>query len=104
MKLSNGRKLEKNYCDRMYDIDIHRKVMKSLRDAPREILNKFDLTVKVLKTNPIPWKDCDVKKVEGEENTYRIRIGNYRIIYSLEDEGKRIYILKFGKRKKIYRR
>ncbi len=72
------------------DILIHKKVKKSLRDAPRGIFNKFNSTVETLKANPIPWKGCDVKKIEGEENTYRIRIGNYRIIYSLEEEDKKI--------------
>ncbi len=48
--------------------------MKSMRDAPEGILNKFNLTLKILKIDPISWKECDVKKIEGEENTYRIRI------------------------------
>lgn len=41
-----------------------------------------------MKIDPIPWKECDVKKIEGEENTYRIRVGDYRVIYSLEKENR----------------
>jgi len=37
----------------------------------------------VLQQNPLPVRYFDLKKIAGERNTYRIRIGPYRIIYAV---------------------
>ena len=43
----------------------------------------------------------DIKKVKGTISDYRLRIGNYRIIFQLED--KDIVVTKIGLRKNIYK-
>ena len=43
-----------------------------------------------------------VKKLSGSEFTYRIRKGNYRIIYEIHDETILIEVVKIGHRKDIY--
>jgi len=42
----------------------------------------------------------DVKRVRGYDNVYRMRVGNYRVIFELDNEG--IHVLKVGHRKNIY--
>ncbi|MFV2040387.1 MAG: type II toxin-antitoxin system RelE/ParE family toxin [Candidatus Hydrothermarchaeales archaeon] len=42
----------------------------------------FDV-LETLQYNPIPFRIYDMKKLEGMENAYRIRIGNIRITYEL---------------------
>lgn len=43
----------------------------------------------------------DVKKLEGSRNEYRLRVGNYRVLFELV--GKRILVYALGQRKDIYR-
>jgi mRNA interferase RelE/StbE len=43
------------------------------------------------------------EKLEGEGNKYRVRQGNYRIVYSIDDRNKIVLITKIGDRKDIYR-
>ena len=43
------------------------------------------------------------EKLAGYDDRYRIRQGNYRIVYAIDDEAGRITIYKIGHRKDIYR-
>jgi len=42
------------------------------------------------------------RKNSGEENKYRVRQGNYRIVYSIDDRN-RVVVTKIGDRKEVYR-
>jgi mRNA interferase RelE/StbE len=44
-----------------------------------------------------------VEKLAGEENGYRVRQGNYRIVYSINDRKKLLVIAKIADRKDVYR-
>ncbi|GAI91672.1 unnamed protein product, partial [marine sediment metagenome] len=54
-----------------------------------------------LAENPYPE---GYKKLKGSENDYRIRIGNYRIVYSIYNEILTIEVIKISHRKDIYRK
>ena len=43
------------------------------------------------------------RKLRGQNNIYRVRVGNYRILYSIEDKHLIIIILKVGHRGDVYR-
>ncbi len=62
----------------------------------RQIINKLQL----LKVEPRP-SGC--KKIEGRENTYRLRSGDYRIIYEIRETEIIIYVFAIGHRSDIYR-
>lgn len=55
---------------------------------------------RLLADNPRP-NGC--KKLVGAEHTYRIRINDYRVVYSLFDQRLVIEVIKIGHRKNIYR-
>ncbi len=86
----------------MYKIVIHRRVAKELKTLQKAHLRKFSELVETLKTNPVPWRDFDIRKIEGSEDTYRVRIGDYRVIYYIDKLSKMIHILKLERRSKIY--
>jgi len=43
------------------------------------------------------------EKLAGYDDRYRIRQGNYRVVYAIDDEAGRVTIYKVGHRKDIYR-
>ena len=43
-------------------------------------------------------------KLKGSENLYRIRVGDYRVIYSVEDDLVVVVVVEVGNRKEIYRK
>jgi len=86
----------------MYRVVIHRRVAKELKTLQKAHLRKFSEFVETLKTNPVPWRDFDIRKIEGSEDTYRVRIGDYRVIYYIDKSSKTIHILKLERRSRIY--
>ena len=74
-----------------------RKELKKInkRDIPK-ILNQVESLIE----NPFP---SNHKKYLGTEHTYRIRVQNYRVIYSVLSEILTIEVIKIGHRKDVYR-
>ena len=66
-----------------------------LKDIIARILKK----IKELENGPftLPYK-----KIAGVDNMYRIRIGNYRVTYEVDNENRKIMILEIGHRQNIY--
>ena len=56
--------------------------------------------MKSLHNDPRP---SGVKKLTGEDNLYRIREGDYRIIYTVQDKELIVLVVKIGDRKEVYR-
>jgi mRNA interferase RelE/StbE len=46
----------------------------------------------------------DVTKLKGEDNTYRVRVKNYRIVYQVFDQHLIVLIVKVGHRREVYRK
>ncbi len=53
----------------------------------------------MLSENPRPHGS---KKLKGFENSYRIRVGDYRVIYEVHDDVLLVLIMKVGPRRNIY--
>jgi mRNA interferase RelE/StbE len=53
-----------------------------------------------LAANPIP---ADAKKLHGGEPYYRIRVGDYRVVYQVDGKQLVVVVVKIGHRKEIYR-
>lgn len=84
----------------MYKIEYAKQVKKSLEKLPRKdkiaILEKIEL----LATNPRP---TGIKALHGQwSGYYRARMGDYRIIYSVEDKILTVYIVKVSHRGAVY--
>jgi mRNA interferase RelE/StbE len=82
-----------------YKIEIKKSAVKELNNLPINELKKIVQKIQNLADNPRP-SGC--KKLTGEEK-YRIRSGNYRILYIIEDNILIIYIVKIGHRREVYR-
>lgn len=82
-----------------YRIEIKKSAIKELNAIPKKDLKKIVFEIISLSDNPRP-KEC-IKLSGGER--YRIRHGNYRILYSIEDEILVVYVVKIGHRKDVYR-
>ncbi len=62
---------------------------------------KISLKLNKLKENPHK-NNLDIKKLQGKENTFRLRVGDYRILYTLENNILIIFVIKIGHRKDAY--
>ena len=77
-----------------------RSFLKEKRDGKfvEKVLEDFSK----LSEDPFHHPELDIKKMRGSENDYRLRIGEYRFIYTVFKEEMLIYIYKVGKRGDIY--
>lgn len=83
-----------------YDIELSRIALKNLAKIPRRELLKIQTRIDSLAKEPKP---IDVKKIQGDENLYRIRSGNYRILYRIFDDKLFILIVDVDHRKDVYK-
>ncbi len=77
------------------------RVYKALKQLPKKELDRLVERMHRLAEQPRP-PGC--KKLRGQEDVYRIRVGEYRILYRIRDAERRVTILNIGHRKEIYRR
>lgn len=82
-----------------YYIEFSPVARKTFLKLPFQLQQRILQKINILTTNPRP-PDC--KKLQNSEN-YRIRIGEWRIIYRIEDNILLITLLKIGHRREIYR-
>jgi len=89
----------------VYKILIHRRVIKFLEKmADEELKKRLKEAISYLANYPLVLRRLDIEKLEGLERTYRIRIGNYRIIFHVDKKERTIYVTHIGHRKSIYKR
>ena len=82
-----------------YRIVFKKSVSKDLRSIPKKDIQRILKRINSLTEDPRP---SGVEKLSGDEK-YRIRQGNYRILYLIEDEIITITIVKVGHHRDVYR-
>lgn len=82
-----------------YKILIRKSAAKELESLPKRDLQRVVARIQSLAKNPRP---TGAEKLAGDDR-YSIRQGNYRIIYSIQDNELTVWIVKVGHRRKVYR-
>lgn len=83
-----------------YQIKIKTSAKKELAAIQKTFAENIIVAINALAFNPRPQGS---KKLVGAEYTYRIRVGNYRVIYSLFEKQLVIEVIKIGHRKDVYK-
>lgn len=84
----------------MYQVLYEKNVLKDLDKIPNHDVERILNVFEVLSSNPYPQSS---KKLSGKLNLYRIRQGNYRIVYAVTNKEKEIRIILVRHRKEVYR-
>ncbi len=83
-----------------YIVTIRKQAIKELERLPKKDNQQISKAIDGLSADPRP-NGC--KKLKGEtEYIWRIRVGNYRVLYTIEDSVKIVEVRKVGHRKNIY--
>ena len=83
-----------------YTVIIKKTAQKQIQKLPKNYFEKVRKVILSLENTPRP-QGCI--KLTGSENVYRIRVGTYRIVYSIEDKMLTIFIFDVDDRKDVYR-
>ena len=84
----------------MYRVVFVRSAAKELQKLPGKVRQRIGRVVDGLQDNPRPQ---GVKKLVGSQNLYRVRVGEYRIVYAIEDEIRVVRITRVRHRSEAYR-
>ena len=84
----------------MYSVEISPAAEKQIKALPKREQTKIIKRAYKLADNPLPPV---VKKLKGVDSLYRIRQGDQRIVYTIENKKLSILVVKVGHRKEVYR-
>jgi mRNA interferase RelE/StbE len=85
----------------MYSIEFDKSVKKTLSKLPNDVVKKILDAITELADDARPY-GCE--KLQSKGDYYRIRIGNYRVIYEINDGELTILVVEIGHRKEIYKK
>ena len=85
---------------RRYRIDFKPSAEKSLAKLPADLQKRIVRAVELLAENPRPH---GVVKMEGDETLWRIRVGDFHVVYEIHDSVLLVMVLRVGHRREVYR-
>ena len=85
----------------LYKIYIKRSLEHDLRKIDRQFIPKILEAIEDLSENPFPVQS---RKMKSSESSYRLRLGDYRIIYQVDTENKVVSVYHARHRKDAYKR
>ena len=91
---------KKRIGSQMYEVKFSKKAEKSYEKLTNEVKLRIDQKLAYLRATP---RGTDTKKLVGEQNVYRTRVGSYRIVYEIEDNKLLVWILDVDHRSSVYK-
>ena len=85
----------------MYEVHLERAAENDLKRLPTTTFHRIILQIKALAGNPRP-SGC--RKLTGSKNDWRIRIGDYRVLYEIDEKARAVRIMRVRHRREVYRR
>ena len=83
-----------------YSVEVSSTAERQIRRLPRDDQIRVLRVIQALETEPRP-PGC--RKLAGYGDVFRVRVGRYRVLYSIADARLTILVLKVGERKDVYR-
>jgi len=84
----------------VYEVYIERAAERDLRRLARDDVRRVIAHVKALAEDPRP---SGSRKISGSKNDWRIRVGNYRILYEFDRRAKLVRVMRVAHRREVYR-
>jgi mRNA interferase RelE/StbE len=82
-----------------YTLTIARQAARDLESLPAAVVVRVDRKILALRNDPRPVHG---KKLKGPLDLWRIRVGDYRVIYSIDDRARLVDIVRIRHRSKAY--
>jgi mRNA interferase RelE/StbE len=84
----------------VYEVFLERTAERDLKRLSAENFHRIIPHIKALAENPRP---AGCRKLTGARNDWRIRIGDYRLIYEIDEEAKVVRVMRVSHRREAYR-
>ena len=84
-----------------YRIEFAPRAVRDFKSLDGSIRRRIARRIEARADNPYPQR---IKKIEGEEELYRLRVGDYRILYQVKGKILIVLIVGIGHHRDVYRR
>ena len=82
-----------------YSIVFRKSAQKQIRRLPKMAVARITIAIDALADDPRP---ANCKKMQGVDSIYRIRVGDHRVIYQVDDNIVTVEVIKVGSRQDVY--
>lgn len=83
-----------------YQVLIERRALKELAKLSPDVTRRATHAIDGLRSQPRP---PGAKKLQGSHDQWRVRVGDYRVLYEINDRAREVRIFAIGHRREIYR-
>ena len=83
-----------------YEVRFVASAANEFRSLPADVRERVSVAVERLKRNPRP---SGTRKLKGHQHLYRIRVGQYRVVYEIADDARRVRVTRVRHRQQVYR-
>ena len=87
--------------DGQYRIEFLPSAVRELGSLPRSIQQRLSRRIDALRENPRPE---GAKALQGSERMIRLRVGDYRVLYKVDDDRHTVLVVRIGHRREVYRK
>ena len=84
-----------------YQVELSNRAKRDLAALAPDLQPRIVKALRTVEANPRP---SGIEKLKGEENVYRLRVGDYRILYEIHDNQLLVLVIKIGHRREVYRK
>jgi mRNA interferase RelE/StbE len=84
-----------------YEVLFQPSAGRQIRKLPADVQRRVVLAAEALGVDPRP---AGCQRLKGPESIWRIRVGDYRILYEIRDKALRVLVVRVGHRREVYRR
>lgn len=85
-----------------YRVEFKKSARKEFDRLPKKIQGKVVEALTLLAENPFS-ELLPIKKLKGVDSLYRVRLGDYRLLYTVEQSLLTVIVIKIGNRREVYR-
>ncbi|WP_281886561.1 type II toxin-antitoxin system RelE/ParE family toxin [Paenibacillus sp. YYML68] len=85
-----------------YSIEIDKSALKYLQKLDKKMRTRIIQHLQILAEDPF-HPELDIKRMQGTFQDFRLRVGSYRVVYTVEEEILVIHVIKIGSRGDVYK-
>lgn len=86
----------------MFQVLAAPRARKAIKKLPERYRRRIIELLVTFRENPVPAEYYDIKKLKGQTDTYRARIGDIRVIYEIIWDSKKVHVLLIKRRERAY--
>ena len=83
-----------------YTVELADRAKRDLAALSPDIQTRITKAIRKLEVNPRP---SGIKQLKGYDNAYRLRVGDYRVLYEIHSKSLLVLVVKIGHRREVYR-